>query len=442
MDRFLKSSGVAGKAEEGIFDVPDWGGIGGDVTLQGALSDSLRQTIGTLSAPKDTNDLIHSNQNFVALVLGDHPLSKDLLSPALNAVYEQQLQVYKTSNIPKYLRTRQYISASGLVLSPDHCVTTIRDSLRVGLFLRGGHNAIEQLRRENCSKPLHIVYPACGPFAPLLLPLLAYYKNHGVYSEKDISVTFIDIQEGAILALKTLVKTLDVQGYVRNIICNDACEYQTQEEIHLVILEAMQHGFSREGHLRLAKHYADRLSDNGIFLPKRISITASLSVPQREYVDQWKTMDDALHVEIQQERIALGCVLNVDLPFLRSMQAQELDEYTHLVECETLTIPPLEKDVSEQALLFHTRVNVFDDDWLGEYESGITHPLRDAQVCVNFTPRETLAGDLLVASGDRLTFYYCMNGLPGFLTTKTKDSLVTVGLSDSLGTCLEGCSEQ
>lgn len=408
--------------EEKELAAPDWSEIRRDTNLKGDLNDTLRQKIQGLSCAKPLSNLTKDTCSFVDSILNTPVLEKNVLAPALNSLYEQKAQFYQSLNIPKPLRTRQYICGSGLILSPDHCVTTIRDSLRVGLFLKGVDAALKQLAEENFGEPLHIVYPACGPFAPLLLPLLTYYKNQGIYSPDEINVTFIDIQEGAAIALDALVKQLGLQEYVRKICCMEACEYQVANDVHMVILEAMQHGFSREGHLRLAKHFADLLHPNGIFLPQNIAVTASLSSAQREYVDQWKTDDMSVHGKIRNERIELGKVLEVNLEFLRAMQEQVIDEHTRIVECSTLSIPYLEPAEGEKTLLFHTRVNVFGEDWLGEYESGITHPLPDSQVCVNFIPHDLRPGDLLVGSGDSLTFYYCMNGLPGFLTTKSDHS--------------------
>lgn len=402
--------------------VPNWDEIKVDVDLRGSLSDSLRNKIGALSAVKPEVGLSQHINSFVDSVLNAPALDKTVLTPALNTLYEQQTLVYEEADIPKSLRTRQYVCGSGLIMSPDHCTTTIRDSLRVGLFLRGVDRAIKELQ-DKFSEPLHIVYPACGPFAPLLLPLLAYYKNRAVYAPGQLKVTFVDIQEGAVVALDALVKKLALSEYVHNIVCGDACEYKPDGDVHLVVLEAMQHGFSREGHLCLAKYYANLLHDDGIFLPKQIKVSASLNVAQREYVDQWKVDDAATRETIRGERTTMGTILNVDLEFLRSMNETVVDEHTRLVECATLAIPEVKNKADEQMLLIHTQVNVFGDDWLGEYESGITHPLPDNQVCVNFTPKDVRPGDLLVNSGDSLTFYYCMNGLPGFLTTKAADSV-------------------
>lgn len=412
---------------------PDWNEIRKDVTLAGHLNDSLRDKISGLKNLEPADNLMVTSVGFIGKVLGPLKLDSTALTPALTTLFDQQFKVYENADIPKPLRTRQYICGSGLIMSPDHCVTTVRDSMRVGLFLRGVDKAITQLLNEKFSHPLHVVYPACGPFAPLLLPLLAYYKNQGIYSAEDINITFVDIQEGAVLALESLVNKLGLGGYIRDIKCMDACKYETQEPVHLIVLEAMQHGFSREGHLRLAKHYAQLLHEKGIFLPKNISVTASLNIAQREYVDQWKNENVSLQKEIKNERVELGEVLNVDLAFLKGMKEQVVDEDTRLVECATLKIPQVDQGKGEQTLLFHTRVNVYGEDWLEEYESGITHPLPDSQVCVNFIPKDPRPGDLLVESGDYLTFYYCLNGLPGFLTTKASEVPTEAGGATLLG---------
>ena len=60
---------------------------------------------------------------------------------------------------------------------------------------------------------------------------------------------------------------------------------------------------------------------------------------------------------------------------------------------------------------------MYENEKIYEYDSGITHPLPEQQVCINFTPSESRDGDLLVKSGDDIKFYYRLNGLPGFLAT-------------------------
>lgn len=401
-----------------------WQTLQFDTNRLGGLQQQLREQLVTSPCPVVENNLSQSATSVVESILSGK--GNEALAKQLNALYEQQYSVYTQANIPKRLRTRQYICASGLVISPDHCVTTMRDTLRVSSFICGIDRGIRDLRKR-FSGQLHIVYPACGPFAPLLLPLLSYYKAQGIYSPDDITVTLIDIQEGAVIALKSLIEALGLERYIQDIVHNDASSYQPNRSIHMVVLEAMQHGFSREGHLVLAKHFGQLLERKGVFIPQEVSVRASLNVAQKEFVDQWQTQDKAVHSDIRKERTELGEILSVNLNFLRNMVTNKVDEHTHLVQCGTVAIPHMTQNPDKQTLMINTRVNTFGDHWLDEYESGITQPLPDLQVCVNFTPKDAQPGDLLLNSGDEITFYYCLNGLPGFLATKACDAQVLSG---------------
>ena len=270
---------------------------------------------------------------------------------------------------------------------------------------------------------IRIAYPACGPFAPLLLPLVSYYERYGVWSPDRLKITLVDIQEGAVKSLKSLVDAYQLQGYVEDIVCCDAIDYESDTMFDLVVLEAMQHGFSREGHLRIASHFSRLLKEDGFFIPSTITIGAMLNVAQREYVEQWNAELDEqecrkLMEEVRHERTDLGTILSVTADSLRNADWQILDAQTRVMECATVQIPHLEENYNKQTLSIYSRIEIFDGETLGEYESGITHPLPDMQVCINFEPADSQPGDLLASSGDSLTFYYCINGLPGFLVTR------------------------
>jgi hypothetical protein len=129
-----------------------------------------------------------------------------------------------------------------------------------------------------------------------------------------------------------------------------------------------------------------------------------------------------MNEEIVAERIELGDILKLDKESLQNLSTQEIDEFIRLVECGSVTIPELSQHHDRQVLLICTRVKTFGDEAVGEYDSGITHPLPDMQVCINFSPKDPKPGDLLVKSGDQLKFYYRLNGLPGFLPVLSVES--------------------
>ncbi len=364
----------------------------------------------TSCAVRAVDQILHSNEQ-----------NPQHLVKNLESLFDQLHQVYQESNIPPELRKRQFISRHGLVISPDHCVTTQKDTLRVRAFIRGVDQAIDDLRKrfDGC---LHIVYPACGPFAPLLLPLISYYKTSGLYNENDLRITLIDMQPGAVASLNAVVQEMGVSGFITEIRCEDAYDYEPELPVHMVVLEAMQHGLSKEGHLPMARHFASLMEDEGIFLPQNIRLSAALSEGQKEFVEQWECSDSqvseaGMDQKILNDRVILGDIFSLTPDSLRNLTEVQIDENTRLIACEDVVIPEQVSSLAKPLLLICTNISVYNNETLGEYDSGITHPLPDLQVCVNFVPHDEKPGDLLVKIGDRLKFYYRLNGLPGFLAT-------------------------
>jgi len=338
----------------------------------------------------------------------------------LSELFHQQKNIYLNTPIEDELRKRQFITHCGLVMSPDNCITTQLDDIRVRAFVRGVHAALQQKITTEKSN-IHVVYPACGPFAPLLMPLIGFYKHHQVFSATQLKITLIDMQPGAVQSLCALIEEMDISEYIQDVLCMDATQYDNgKNTIDLVILEAMQHGFSREGQLSIARHFSKQLHVNGSFIPQKIIVSAHLTNLQQEFVEQWRDVEcvseSDMNVDITQTRIELGDILTVTAESLRNMKEISLDESTKLIECGTVQIPFLSEN-DESSVILTTKVQTWGNEWIGEYDSGITHPLADQNICINFTPKEERPGDLLLKSGDGLKFYYRLNGLPGFLPT-------------------------
>lgn len=399
----------------------------------GALNQRLRQQ---LSAPRYDNNLqatqpLSANIAKIAvdavteILKPGHP-NRGHLKEKLTRLFERQTDIYYQANIPAELRKRQYIAQHGLVISPDSCITSILDVLRVRAFMRGVDKALQHLNtRFEKNKPLHIVYPACGPYAPLLLPLLTYYREQNLYTPSDLQVTLIDMQKGAVMSLRAMVDAFGIADYIADIHCQDAMTYHKQKPVHLVLLEAMQHGFSREGHLPLAYYFSILLEPKGFLIPQEVSIRAMLNIGQREFTDQWHTTQacEYAHMDPQivAERTDLGEILSVTPQSLRNLQIQILDEYTSLIECAEVKIPQTLDQSDQQLLLLCSQVRAFGNEWIDEYDSGITHPLPDEQICIDFTPASVRPGDLLIKRGDSLKFYYRLNGLPGFFAIRARN---------------------
>lgn len=341
----------------------------------------------------------------------------------LTTLYDNLKGIFDFAQVPIELRDRQFLNKTGFAMSPTNAITTINDVFRVSGFIRAIDLAIIDLKKNFEGETLHIVYPACGPLAPLLVPLLVYYNSNNIYTSKDFKVTFIDIQEGAIISLVSLLNVLELDDFVKDILCIDAVDYKSKEDIHLVILEAMQHGFTKEGHLSISKHFAELLHEKGVFLPQEVSINAVITTGEEEYNQQWEDVEITSSFGMKtQKRVPLGEILKVKLTTLREMKVLELDENTRLIECASYRIPALEDNEFQWIMLFTTNVVIYKDEVLNEYDTGITHPLPDLNICINFIPKNDVRPtDLYIKSGEMVSFYYKLVGLPGFLVTKGEE---------------------
>lgn len=389
---------------------------------------ALREFLNpTAPAVLEKDAIIQASSSLVETILSTNTLETlKETSEGLAKLYNGLKCVFDVAEVPEPLRKRQFLNKTGLAMSPQNAIHTIKDTFRVSGFVRAIDKAIDDLKAV-FDEPLHIMYPACGPLAPLMLPLLAYYKQTGKRDPEDIMVTLIDVQEGAVMSLKKVFEASGLDCFLKRILFADAADYvkQPDEKIHMVVLEAMQHGFSKEGQLAIAIHFSKLLEDKGLFLPEKVSIEGALITGQKEFVEQWRdkefTHAASMDNDILKQRINMGSIFEVSLQSIKNLDIVEVDEYTKLIRCASLKIPEykLERGENEKILLFCTKVNIYKGEMINEYDSGITHPLPDQSICINFTPKNDLKPeDLLVNSGDTLDFFYRMNGLPGFLVVK------------------------
>ena len=375
----------------------------------------------TLSQVADSDRLLLLKSSVTKLVgqVLQQELSHEALVDLFAETYANLLDSYKQVELTESEQVTAYVNATGQVMSVDHAINTFQDIYRVEAFIRGVHKAIESKKDQ---EQVHIVYPACGPFAPLLLPLIGHYSSQHT-GHNQLKITLIDIQPGAVKVLNELVNDLGVSPYIHEIVCCDVMDYAPDHKIDILVMEALQHGFTREGHLSFARHLVPFLSDDAIMVPEKISVSASLNVGQREYVDQWldqeRTHSSLVNEEIQKERTPLGEIFALTLDKLRNLTVLPLGDSMELVECNQIRIPTGISNIEKTSLLFSVTAQVFGDEQINEYDSGITQPHMDQSICIDFEPDAASAepDDLLVRSGDRIQFYYKLNGAPGFLPT-------------------------
>lgn len=372
-------------------------------SLLASLNQQLRTSLTSVSSESEKNwpeRISNVLLNSVSQVVSN---SSDI--NLFQQCFQELAGFYCSLNIPAPLRQRQFINKNGLVMSPDYAIRTVLDSVRVGSFWQALSNILPQYAEREC----HLVYPACGPFAPLLLPVLYFLREQQRLPQK-LEVTLIDIHPAAAQSLQALVEATQLDSVVQ-VLCQDACDYRTEPgSVDILLVEAMQHGLSREGHLNICQHFAPLLAEDALLLPEKVSVRAVLTQAEDEF-----PAEPRAEGEKNTRRIDIGPVLELSRDTLRQLDMLRLDDGSELIRCLQVQVPEDLDTSAEHILLLTTEIQVYQNLSLAEYASGITHPLPDLSVCIGFEPRNPQPGDLLIKPGDSILFYYRKQGLPGFL---------------------------
>ncbi|MCR9599020.1 hypothetical protein NB461_09765 [Vibrio alginolyticus] len=391
-----------------------------DELLKYSLQTQLEAMLqNQLSTAERQRQLKESFAAAVELVLKETKVEHRTLVQAFQSMYGNACQSLSLAKLTQEELTRQYISTSGLVMSPLNCKHTIKDVYRIKGFACGINKAIQHMLANKSQ--VKVLYPACGPFAPLLLPLLAHYKQSDRISAEQLQVTLVDIHPGAIKALNQLIADLDIADYIEALVEEDATQFSPTQTFDLLILEAMQHGFSREGFLSIAKHLVQYLHIQGEMIPNQVSVRAMMVIGETEFNQQWEKAEYAHSNHCQPEaiddRIDLGEILNVNKAMLLRSEIFELDGGIKMLQGNTIELPKDVPDMAKRILAIYSHIDTYGDAMVGQYDSGITHPKPDMTFYVDAKPKAVEHHYFEAKGGDKVSFYYQLTGLPGFVAT-------------------------
>jgi len=295
----------------------------------------------------------------------------------------------------------QTILPSGKAICPMDAGRCVTDMMRTSAYFRGLVAAVEEAQQRFPGTTLRILYAGSGPFASLMLPLLVRF------GPEDLQCTLIDIHEYSLNACKTLHEKLGWSEYVEDYILGDATRLEFDTDFHILVTETMLRALEKEPQVSITAHLGRYLHPQGLLVPQNISITAQMANPTNEYFVPPPGQESAKRPENFRKRRMIGRVmdLNLDTAALFPIPA-DADEI--LVPLTDLEMP---EDISDfPVLMLFTRIEVFGDHVLKDYESGLTNPLP-----MNLPPG--------VKSGDTLHFSYRISDDPRIVCRVTSGSL-------------------
>ena len=261
----------------------------------------------------------------------------------------------------------------GVAIAPEAAAHCVKDYQRSVVFIRAAHAAIRAARARFANQRIEILYAGCGPFATLLLPLLGRFKVG------ELDVHLLDIHQQSLDSAQRLIEHFGLQAHRINYVQDDACSYRHPGRPHIIIAETMQKSLEQEPQVAVTANLAPQLNARGVFIPEKIEVTLCLADLQAESAafKRGETLDPDTLVKIGR-RYPLATVISLThqdvAPLLQQAKKSDVTGRTALKPVE-VTIPDITHLNDLSALLF-TRIQVFEQYQLRDYESEITLPLR------------------------------------------------------------------
>ncbi|AGA92235.1 hypothetical protein Thimo_3579 [Thioflavicoccus mobilis 8321] len=301
-----------------------------------------------------------------------HDLTATLLSPEtsgaqlqaatreLNALFDRLSPL-----IRKDLLEEQYAPTfleQGIAASVNCAALCAEDPLRVSRFLQGIERAIGEAQTRFPSITIHLLYAGTGPYATLVTPLLTRHSPAG------LQVTMLDIHRESLDSLRAILGALGLEAFVKAYLQTDASRYRhpKNDPIHIVVSETMTSGLMMEMQVPITLNLAPQLTENGLWIPESVRITAVAGRPEHLLVPIDRTAPPP-YPQLVADR-ELGTLFRIGKDegcALATMKGEDS------LPAETIKIPIDLKP--EHAILLHTEITIFGDIHLTGHDSTLNH---------------------------------------------------------------------
>ncbi len=246
----------------------------------------------------------------------------------------------------------------GVALGPTWAAFCIEDLARTRSFVRGIYQAILACRSANAGRPVHLLYAGCGPFATLVLPLLARF------SEQQLRLTLIDINPISVRCVQRLFARLNLEAYLEEVLIADALSMKISkpDQIDIVLSETMQRGLKNECQVQIMNNLITQLHAAVMMLPERITV----SLAQTDFSNSLPASGETRPMEI------LGSLFELSAEGIRR-DTMRMENGMMVLRTDGITASLAHENIELYVL---TSIHVFGDAHIGFNASGLTTPER------------------------------------------------------------------
>jgi hypothetical protein len=304
----------------------------------------------------------------------DETSSAETLSGAINAFVRTCSTVTGITPDPSFdAWAEDSLLDSGVAINPQAAAHCALDYQRTVVFIRGVYAALIDLRARFPNTTLEILYAGCGPYATLLLPLLAKF------SAGELRVNLLDTHQKSLDSVAQLLNRFGLSAYNIHLIQGDACHYQHPEKLHLVIAETLQKALEQEPQFAVTANLALQLLPGGVFIPQEIEVDlclADLANEQSMFTKGQRINTRTLKELGKRFPIATLCTLSPEQAPTQLRLARHNAVTKKLELAQQAVSIPTDVDLNGLDAALFTRISVFGEYCLNDYESQITLPLK------------------------------------------------------------------
>lgn len=261
----------------------------------------------------------------------------------------------------------QIQTPNGLAVSSGVAATCARDGVRTIQYLRGVMEAITRIRQRHCGRPARILYVGCGPMATLATPLMS------LLGPDQAQFTLIDFHPAAIASVRTLHRKLGVSDRVAGALAGDATTYRIDPECppDLIMMEIMLAALETEPQVAITRHLLAQAPE-ALLIPEEVGVDLN-------WVDPVVEFGELPPEEERARRIAGGRAFSLNRETILAWR----DGGKEWLPGNTLRTP--QEIGSRHQPQWFTRMQIFGQQGLDYYDSGLTHP-RSAGIAGRLRP--------------------------------------------------------
>jgi hypothetical protein len=302
------------------------------------------------------NELAELVSQAINLSFSEEQGREELGTEILRRIFNKLMAI---SNEDKFTQENEY-GDFGLKLSSALAANCAKDYFRTVKYWQALVNALNDLDDVGT---LRVLYPGCGPFATLVLPILTLSLN------VRVELILLDATESSIENAKALWDSINSDQLSVTFLHKDVLTFADSLGFDIIVFECLLKALEQEAQVAITLHVSQLLKTRGRLIPKSIECCL-VATSYREEIAVYASLKDKKD----------DTIISAISPYRKSkILILQLDKYTHnelpivdnYIELGEFDLSTLSK---QPDLVLTTVLHLDEQITINEYQSGLTFP--------------------------------------------------------------------